>query len=199
MALLTGGCLANARQPGSESDYLSIVPRDWTLSPENPETHERRFVSPSGDAWMSLYANHAALRTGLAFLHVGGLVAGGGCAIAADRMILRATGDDVAERRIQLGFLYGTHLIVVIGLSAVLASGVLLFAADVETFLYSRLFWVKMGLVALLLVNGAAMLRVERRLGDAPGAWSRLAFFSRASLTLWFLTTLAGAALPNIG
>jgi hypothetical protein len=56
MALLTGGCLANARQPGSESDYLSIVPRDWTLSPENPETHERRFVSPSGDAWMSLYA-----------------------------------------------------------------------------------------------------------------------------------------------
>ena len=56
MALLSVGWIANAKQPGSESDYLSIVPRDWTLLPETPERHERRFVSPSGDAWLALYA-----------------------------------------------------------------------------------------------------------------------------------------------
>ncbi len=55
-ALLIAGSLADAKPPGSESDYLSVVPRDWTLLPENPETHERRFVSPSADAWLALYA-----------------------------------------------------------------------------------------------------------------------------------------------
>jgi hypothetical protein len=33
------------------------------------------------EAWTSLYANHPALRTGIEFVHVGGLVAGGGCAM----------------------------------------------------------------------------------------------------------------------
>jgi hypothetical protein len=56
MAPLSVGWIANAKQPGSESDYLSIVPRDWTLLPETPERHERRFFSPSGDAWLALYA-----------------------------------------------------------------------------------------------------------------------------------------------
>ena len=54
MALLLTGSIADAKPPSS--DYLSIVPRDWTLLPDNPETHERRFVSPSGDAWLALYA-----------------------------------------------------------------------------------------------------------------------------------------------
>lgn len=54
MALLLTGSIAGAKPPSS--DYLSIVPRDWTLLPDNPETHERRFVSPSGDAWLALYA-----------------------------------------------------------------------------------------------------------------------------------------------
>jgi hypothetical protein len=56
MVLLSAGCIANAKHPGNESDYLSIVPPDWALLPENPDTHEHRFVSPSGDAWLALYA-----------------------------------------------------------------------------------------------------------------------------------------------
>ena len=48
-------------------------------------------------------------------------------------------------------------------------------AADLETFLYSRVFWIKMGLIALLLVNGAVLTSAERRAsrGDAD-AWGRL-------------------------
>jgi hypothetical protein len=34
----------------------SIVPPNWHLLPAGEQTHERRFVSPSGDAWLSLHA-----------------------------------------------------------------------------------------------------------------------------------------------
>ena len=76
----------------------------------------------------------------------------------------------------------------------------LLFAADVETFLYSRIFWLKMGLVALLVVNGALLLAGERHVQrDAPRAWTRLHYTAISSLVLWFLTALAGVTLTNIG
>jgi hypothetical protein len=93
-----------------------------------------------------------------------------------------------------------THRLVVIGLVALALSGALLVLADVDTYLYSRVFWAKMGLVALLLVNGSLVLRGERRAagGDAK-AWQALHNTAVSSLALWFLTTLLGAALPNIG
>jgi hypothetical protein len=70
----------------------------------------------------------------------------------------------------------------------------------VETFLYSRIFWLKMGLMMLLITNGWLLLRGERRVQNGePHAWIRLHHTAVASLVLWFLTTLAGAALPNIG
>jgi uncharacterized membrane protein len=152
------------------------------------------------ESWSSLYANHAALRTGIEFLHIGGLVAGGGCAITADLSTITAAGDRSATRTTQLILLKRTHGIVVLGLVALGISGVLLFAADVETFLYSRIFWLKMGLMVLLLINGALLLLGERQVkrGEAH-AWVRLHYTATASLVLWFLTTLAGAALPNIG
>jgi hypothetical protein len=37
-----------------------------------------------------------------------------------------------------------------------------LLAADLETYLASRIFWSKMALVGALLVNGAFLVRVER-------------------------------------
>ena len=43
-----------SRLVGSRIIYRSF--HDWTLLPDNPETHERRFVSPSGDTWLALYA-----------------------------------------------------------------------------------------------------------------------------------------------
>src|SRR6476619_660220 len=152
------------------------------------------------ESWASVYANHAALRTGVEFLHLGGLVAGGGCAITADLATITAARDASATRTTQLHLLNRTHHIVVAGLVALTFSGLLLFTADVETFWYSRIFWIKMCLMALLVVNGALLLRGERRLtrGDAR-AWARLHQTAVVSLVLWFLTTLAGAALPNIG
>jgi hypothetical protein len=152
------------------------------------------------ESWTSLYANHAALRTGIEFLHIGGLVAGGGCAITADLATITAVREGAAARTTQLHLLKRTHRIVVLGLCALTASGLLLLGADLETFLYSRIFWLKMALLLLLLINGLLLLRGERSVqrGEAR-AWSRLHYTAVASLVLWFLTTLAGAALPNIG
>jgi uncharacterized membrane protein len=152
------------------------------------------------ESWSALYANHAALRTSIEFLHIGGLTAGGGCAIAADLAMLTADRDVATTRTMQLQLLQRTHGIVLFGLAALSVSGVLLFAADVETFLYSKTFWLKMALLAALLINGAVMQRGERRVTcDDAGAWARLRRTAAMSLCLWFLTTLAGAALPNIG
>lgn len=152
------------------------------------------------EVWASIYSNHAALRTAVEFAHVGGLVGGGGCAIASDRATFLALRQPPSARGLHLRSLSSVHRIVVIGLAATMASGVLLFASDLDTFLYSKIFWIKMGLVALLLVNGGLLLRAEHQAERGHDeAWSRLAWTSGISLALWFLTTLAGAALPNIG
>ncbi len=152
------------------------------------------------ESWVSIYANHGVLRTAVSFLHIAGLVGGGGCAIAADLATITAVRDGVSARASQLHLLKRTHRIVVLGLIALVVSGLLLFAADVQTFLYSRIFWLKMGLMVLLISNGWLLLRGEHRVQDGdPGAWIRLHHTAVASLVLWFLTTLAGAALPNIG
>jgi hypothetical protein len=152
------------------------------------------------ESWNAVYANHAALRTSVEFLHIGGLVAGGGCAITADLATITAARARSATLAVQLRLLKRTHFIVIFGLSALVVSGLLLFAADVDTFLYSRIFWLKMGLMAALLINGVLLVRGERDAGHAEAhAWTRLHFIATASLVLWFLTTLAGAALSNLG
>jgi hypothetical protein len=50
---------AQAKMPDKSWDYHLIVPSDWKLLPEDPTSHERRFVSPSGDAWLALSAQPA--------------------------------------------------------------------------------------------------------------------------------------------
>src|SRR6185369_12750684 len=42
------------------------------------------------ETWTSIYSNHAALKTGIAFMHIGGLVAGGGGAITVDLATITA-------------------------------------------------------------------------------------------------------------
>ena len=151
------------------------------------------------DVWTSFYSNHALLRTTVSFAHVGGLMLGGGCAVAADLATIEAVREGPIGRSSQLHVLKRTHTIVVIGLTALVVSGLLLFAADADAFLHSRIFWVKMGLMGTLLINGVAMLSGEQRVlrGDTR-AWTRLHTIAVSSLLLWFLTALAGAALPNI-
>jgi uncharacterized membrane protein len=151
-------------------------------------------------SWASFFANHGIVRTLIGFMHVGGLLASGGCAVAADRATLLARRLGLAERMAQLGALKSIHRIVIVGLALIVVSGLLLFASDFDTYLYSKLFWTKMALVALLLANGALLIRSERQAegGNAQG-WSWLILTSKASIALWFLTTLAGSGLLNIG
>jgi hypothetical protein len=152
------------------------------------------------DAWTSLYSNHAALKTGIAFMHIGGLVAGGGGAITVDLATITAARTRSAALTTQLHLLKRTHAVVIVGLIALVISGVLLFAADVDTFISSRIFWMKMGLMVALLANGVLLVRTEHdAIHPERQAWRRLHFIATVSLILWFLITLAGAALPNIG
>jgi len=152
------------------------------------------------DVWTSIYSNHAALKTGIAFMHIGGLVAGGGGAITVDLATITAARTRSSRLIAQLDLLKRTHVIVILGLIALIVSGVLLFAADVDTYISSRIFWMKMALMVALLANGVLLVRSERDALHAEAqAWTRLHFIASVSLILWFLITLAGAALPNIG
>jgi uncharacterized membrane protein len=150
--------------------------------------------------WGSFYANHAALRTVVTFAHVGSLVVGGGAAIAADRATLGAPRADGAARGAQLDALQNTHRLVVCSLALVVLSGIAMFAADVDTFLHSRVFWIKMAVVVLLMVNGALLYRAETRVRNGEAAaWKTVHGAALASVSLWLLATLAGVALMNIG
>ena len=158
------------------------------------------FISSFLETWNAFYSNHAALRTLISFLHIGALVIGGGCAISADRMTLLASRRDPAERRLQLRALRSSHRLVVVSLTVVMISGLLLFAADSGTFLHSTFFWIKMGLIVALLINGVFLTFAERKAEiDLVGGWRALTITSTVSVALWLITTLAGTALPNIG
>lgn len=150
--------------------------------------------------WAQLYQNSKVLESGVAFAHFGGLLVSGGLAIATDRATLRSTALDPAGRARHLHELASVHRPVLIGLTLVFASGLLLFAADIETYMTSVAFWVKMGLVVLLLANALVMQGAEKKLvRDARDrrAWNVLKVTSASSLVLWLVITLAGIVLVN--
>jgi hypothetical protein len=150
------------------------------------------------ETWASIYANSAAIRSGVAFGHIGALLAGGGCAIAADLWTLKASRRDHAAVQTELERLHGVHRIVVVNLAVVVVSGVLLMAADLDAYLTSTAFWIKMALVVALVINGAAIVRTSHRITASDmRAVQRMRIVSMASLALWFATTLLGAVLPN--
>jgi hypothetical protein len=151
--------------------------------------------------WASLYNDSPALQTIVTFLHLASIFLGGGFAIATDRETLLAMNARVTGQMRHLAHLHSIHRPVLFGLTLALASGFLLFAADVETFARSPIFWVKMLLLALLLANGYLLSRTEAalRMGqvDAPNLWARLGYISYASMALWLAVILAGTLLVN--
>jgi len=157
------------------------------------------FLSHMTESWSSMYSNSAPLRTVVEFAHVAGLVAGGGTAIAADRLTIQAARHDAAARQRQIHHIENVHVVVLWGLGFVIASGLLLFLADMNTYLYSKVFWLKMACVVALCVNGARIVVAGRRaeVGSVNG-WMELKRAAVASLALWFVTTLLGVALPNV-
>ena len=143
--------------------------------------------------WASLYGNSQPVSVGVVFLHLAGLMVGGGRAIAADADVLatRAVDPALLER------LRRAHHVVAPGLAVVFATGALMAASDLELFAASGAFAVKLGLVALLAANGCVLWLSERRLpgGASDSAWRITRLSAGASLVLWLATLLAGCWL----
>jgi len=144
--------------------------------------------------WAHLYG-HTPVSATVTYLHLVGILVGGGVAVAADRVSLRlspATPDWSQE----LARLANVHGWVQAGLALIFASGLLMMFAKLDSFATSVVFWTKMGLVALLLGNGYIRMRAETALrhGLAAG-WGRFRRTSVASLVLWLAILLAGTLL----
>ncbi len=151
------------------------------------------------EPWASLYHDSPALQTVVLFLHLAGVVVGGGFALATDRATVQVARSVHSDRTRQLSEIQAIHRPVLVALAITFVSGALMFAADLETFAGSAVFWIKMGLIALLLANGYAMTRAETALRDSPdGAWDRLRTVSIASSVLWLSLVLAGTWLSNL-
>jgi uncharacterized membrane protein len=153
------------------------------------------------EPWNKFYSDSKLTETIVQFLHTSGVVVGGGIAIAADRSTFRARAWGDPERRHHVAELARLHGTVVTALIITIVSGVAMLASDFETFWGSWIYWTKMALVALLLINGSRMLSVEKGLAaDSSGTsphWGRLRSNAITSITLWLATTLAGLALLN--
>jgi uncharacterized membrane protein len=155
------------------------------------------FVSDAIAWWSSVYADHNAVSVTVRFLHLASLVLGGGTALAADRYLLAAVRGTPEDRRAALALAGASHRTVVPSVAVLAITGALMTASDLDTFLHSPLFWMKMTLVALLLINGALLVVAERAAagGSPDRAWARMRLVSATSLGLWLLTLLAGTWL----
>ncbi len=157
------------------------------------------FLSHAIDAWASLYSDSAAWRTTIGFAHVAGLLVGGGTAVAADSATFLAWRRDDESCVVEAQILRRTHRTVLLGFALLGASGLLLLAADLETYLHSWVFWSKMALILLLVLNGRFLRRAGRQALEGHGrALKMLGYGSVVSIIVWLLTTLLGAGLPNV-
>lgn len=147
------------------------------------------------EAWTELYSNSAVWRSAILYAHVGGILVGGGSAVAIDRLTLMAPPDDPHQLRV----VGGVHRLVVTAIALIAASGLLMLAANLETYLMSKVFWAKMFFVVMLLANGLRLVGAEKAVrSGAPSGWGRLRSASLTSLVLWLLIALFGAVLPNV-
>jgi hypothetical protein len=156
------------------------------------------FLVQASQGWARLYGDNHTISTGVMFLHLVGLVIAAGAAVAADRATLRAARGSEAVRRTLLSDLAQVHPAVIGGLALMFVTGALMFFSDIETFWSLRSFWVKMGLIALLLGNGLVMKQGETLAGRTPNrGWGYLRFSSLMSIVLWFAVILASTFLAG--
>jgi hypothetical protein len=142
------------------------------------------------------YSHHSVgLIVTLTYLHLAGILVGGGLAVATDRASLRLSPETAPDWAQELTRLASVHRWVMAGLALIFASGLLLTLTELGTFAASAVFWTKMGLIALLLGNGFLRMRAETALRQGRSGWSRFRATSVASLVLWFVILLAGTLL----
>lgn len=162
--------------------------------------------------WQGLYGDSKVVSAAVTTVHLVAMLFGGGYAVAADRATLRTRPDNLAEARRMLGEMHSLHFAVVTALIVLFLSGVAMAAADVETFAKSPVFAAKLGVVALLLINGLLLRRTERSLerltadptpADEAGEhrrgslWRRLRATAWASAALWTAAVVTGVMLTN--
>jgi len=151
--------------------------------------------------WAKFYSKSHVTQAVVTFAHVGGMLWGGGMALAADRNVWKARRASVEERARLLAEIGRVHVPCVVGIAVAALSGVLLFVADLETYGTSWWFWGKMIAFSLLLINGRWLQVQEQRMQRTPGLitgkWSALTVTSWASMTLWFAVALGGVLLKN--
>lgn len=155
-----------------------------------------RLVGP----WSQLYGDSTLLPILIVFTHIAALVFAGGLAVTMDRATMRAARGAAEFRWRQLEELGRAHRLVLVGIALSAVTGVLLFAADLETYFGSAIYWTKMSLIVLLLVNGYVMTKTESRIRLTPNAaddagWNRLRTTAAISIFLWFAIAFAGVAL----
>lgn len=157
------------------------------------------------EPWKTYYADHDGVSTAITAIHVAAIVIAGGLAIAADRMTLRVVKRASHDRALHIRELHDVHRPVIFALIAIVFTGLLMAASDVEEFTAKPVFWIKMGLIAVMLINGLLMQKAESRvMQDTSGSnaaadplWSRLSTFARVSMVLWITITIAGVVLAS--
>jgi hypothetical protein len=156
------------------------------------------------EPWNSLYSHSKLVSTSVVTLHLGAMFLGGGLAVAADRATLRVAAEHPDERARQLRAVSDAHRPVLIAIALLFISGIAMALADLENFLASPVFWIKLSLVALLLLNGWFLQRTETALRatddtgtGVPDGWRRMRTFTKLSITLWIATFVAGSILTN--
>ncbi len=160
--------------------------------------------------WHDLFGGSTIYPTVTEATHLLAMFIGGGLAVAADRTTLRLAREKRELRRALLSELCYLHRPVLIALSISLLSGLAFLAADIDVFLLSPAFYIKMTLVALLLANGVLLQETEsslrRALKDDPvladsfatRQWDRLRFRSICSMALGCATLVAGVVLCKV-
>ena len=150
--------------------------------------------------WGDFYKHSKLAKTIVIFLHLAPIVVGGGIAIGLDRLSLRLSRGNGSDRTSHLAELARTHNIVIGSLGLSIVSGLALVAAEIDNFPTSWIFWVKMGFIVLLLLNGLRMKSIESRMaaaGPTDADWTRLHSVAISSIALWLVVTFLGVALSK--
>jgi hypothetical protein len=155
------------------------------------------------EPWHKAFSSSVVISTGVLYAHVASLVCAGGLSLVADRASLLSGKWRDVEGEHELGALSANRRLVKRALAVVALSGLLLFLSDVQTFAALPAFWLKMGLVALLISNSLLAERCDHQRRPAgpvaaqprPEPMSRYRVHAAVSLVLWLLTLLAGTAL----
>ena len=150
--------------------------------------------------WASYFGNHRLVSVAIRFLHLAGIMVGGGAALGADRQILRAARGTPLQHEVIFATLRAAHTSVIPSLAVVVVTGSLMTLADLSTFFASRTYWLKLSLVGLLAVNGVALLLAERqaRRDGAAAIWTRLVVISAVSAFLWLAVLFVGTLLTVV-